>query len=265
MRNNFKENGRMRVRYETSEERRKILRILEEQYGFRIAKEQKEIAQIDPLSTRSFDINLKNRTMHYEIRPMIGAAMMSSGVRFYSAQEFFRVAELGFKVVPRFPVFHIPHDGWEFPEELMESVCISHDLFMKYHEEMRDTDISRAVPNAYYGGDMCHTFRISRLLCDVERFIGPEEIMEQYGMGFCYEKAYDGTVIKHVTRTLKEKTLAHYRKHHEWMGSVTAIPGFCCLICTAIPTGSFLQTSCGMAAKPRTSASERMIVSRLRN
>ena len=265
MRNNFRKYGDMRVRFETPEERAGIIRILEEQRGFQIDEDLKRLTKIHPYDTRTFDFNLKFKTYNYCIRPFIGAAMMSSGVRFYSAQEFFRVAELEFKVVPRFPVFHIPHDGWEFPEELMESVCIPHDLFMKYHEEMRDTDISRAVPNAYYGGDMSHSFRISRMLCDVERFIGPEEIMEQYGMGFCYEKAYDGTVIKHVTRTLKEKTLAHYRKHHEWMGSVTAIPGFCCLICTAIPTGSFLQTSCGMAAKPRTSASERMIVSRLRN
>ena len=26
--------------------------------------------------------------------------------------------------VPRFPVFHVPHDGWKFPEELMNSVCV---------------------------------------------------------------------------------------------------------------------------------------------
>ena len=121
---------------------------------------------------------------------------------------------------PRYPVFHVPHDGGEFPEELMESVCIPQDLFMKYHEEMRDTDILRVVPGACRGGDMCHTFRISRLLCDVERFIGPDEMMEQYGMGFCYEKAYDGTVIKQVTEALKEKTLKYYRDHHERMDRI---------------------------------------------
>ena len=220
MRNNFRKYGDMRVRFETPEERAGIIRILEEQRGFQIDEDLKRLTKIHPYDTRTFDFNLKFKTYNYCIRPFIGAAMMSSGVRFYSAQEFFRVAELEFKVVPRFPVFHIPHDGWEFPEELMESVCIPHDLFMKYHEEMRDTDISRAVPNAYYGGDMSHTFRISRMLCDVERFIGPEEIMEQYGMGFCYEKVWDGTVIKHVTETVKEKTLAHYRKHHAWMDGI---------------------------------------------
>ena len=213
MKNNFKKNGNMRVRFETPEERTEIIRILEEQRGFRIDEDLKQLTKIHPYDTRTFDINLKFKTYNYWIQPFIGAAMMSSGVRFYSAQEFFRIAELDFKVVPRYPVFHVPHNGWEFPKELMESVCIPQDHFMKYHEEMRDTDISRIVPSAYRGGDMCHTFRISRLLCDVERFIGPEEIMEQYGMGFCYEKAYDGTVIKHMTEALKEKTLKHYKDH----------------------------------------------------
>lgn len=220
MKNNFRKNGVMRVRFETPEERSEIIRILEEQRGFRIDENLKRLTKIHPNDTRTFDLNLKFKTCDYWIQPFIGAAMMSTGVRFYSAQEFFRIAELGFKVVPHYPVFHVPHNGWKFPEDLMESVCIPPDLFMQYHEEMRDTDISRAVPDAYRGGDMCHTFMVSRLLCDVERFIGPEEIMERYGMGFCYEKAYDGTVIKHVTEDLKEKTLAHYREHQAWMDKI---------------------------------------------
>ena len=61
----------------------------------------------------------------------------------------------------------------------MKSVCIPRELFLKYHEEMRDTDIDRVIPDACRRGDMTHIFTISRLLCDVERFIGPEEVMEQ--------------------------------------------------------------------------------------
>ena len=188
MKNNFKKNGNMRVRYETAEERREILRILEEQRGFRIDEEQKRVTKVHPMSTRTFDINLKFKTIEYSIRPFIGAAMMSSGIRFYSAQEFFRIAELGFKVVPRYPVFHVPHAGWQFPFELLPSVCVSEEQFRRYHEQMSDTDAGMLVPEAYRGGDMYERFQISRLMCDVERFIGPEEEMEQYGMGFCYEK-----------------------------------------------------------------------------
>ena len=117
----------------------------------------------------------------------------------------------------RFPVFHVPHDGRIFPAELMESVCIPEREFLGYHHLMRDSAIREVVPEAYRDPRYLCCFEVSRLLCDVERFIGPEEIMEAYGMGFCYEKAYDGRKIKTVTDDLKEKTLRYYRQHHERM------------------------------------------------
>ena len=120
----------------------------------------------------------------------------------------------------RFPVFHVPHDGWQFPPELLDSVCIPEEIFLRYHRIMRDTGVSRMVPEIYRGGDMCEVFRISRLLCDVERFIGPEEIMERYGMGFCYEKAFDGAAIKQVTAKVREQTLKYYREHHARMDRI---------------------------------------------
>ena len=220
MKNNFKKNGNMRIRYETPEERREILRILEEERGFRIDEEQKRVTKIHPMSTRTFDVNLKFKTIQYGVRPFIGAAMMSSGVRFYSAQEFFRIAELGFKVVPRYPVFHVPHDGRRFPSELLPSVCVPEEQFMRYHRLMSDTKAGMLVPEAYRGGDMYERFQVSRLLCDVERFTGPEEEMEQYGMGFCYEKAFDGTQIKTVTDEVKTNTKKYYDEHHARMNSI---------------------------------------------
>ena len=219
MKNNFRKNGNMRIRFETPEERTEIIRILEGR-GFRIDEKLKKLTGIEPWDNRTFDINLKWKEYFYCVRPFIGAAMMSSGVRFYSAQEFFRIAESGFKTVPRFPVFHVPHDGREFPRELLASVRVPEEVFLRYHEKMRDTDMNRAVPEVYRGGHMCRSFPVSRLLCDVERFPGPEEVMERYGMGFCYEKAYDGTVIKQVTDEIRERTLRYYREHHAWMSTL---------------------------------------------
>lgn len=213
MKNDFRENGRMAIRFETPEERAGIIRILEEQCGIRIDEKLKQSGVIDPNDTRTFVINLKSRSFEYCIRPLIGAAMLSSGIRFYSAEEFFRIAELDFRVVPRFPVFHIPHTGEEFPREMMHSVCVPEETFRRYHTLMSDKEVWQFVPEAYYGGDMTERFRISRLMCDVERFIGPEEEMEEYGMGFCYEKAYDGTVIKTVTEELKEQARKYYDEH----------------------------------------------------
>ena len=220
MKNNFKKNGMIRVRFETEEERAEIIRTLENQCGIPVSERLKALTGFPAWDTKSFDISLRKRKYEYSIQPFIGAAMMSGGIRFYSAEEFLRLAETGFRKIPRFPVFHVPHDGNEFPEELMESVRVSPEEFRKIHETMRDTDVTRMVPGEYRGGDMCVKFPVSRLLCDVERFIGPEEEMEKYGMGFCYERAYDGRRIKNVTEDIRSRTLAWYREHHARMDAI---------------------------------------------
>ncbi len=115
----------------------------------------------------------------------------------------------------RIPVFHVPHDGDAFPKELMASVCVSKEAFLAYHERMRDTAVSEMVPQAWRGSENTLFFPISRLLCDVERFLGPTEPMERLGMGFCYERAFDGRPIKTVTEELRRKTLRYYRQHHD--------------------------------------------------
>ena len=115
----------------------------------------------------------------------------------------------------RIPIFHVPHDGGAFPVELTAAVCVPGDQFRYYHEKMRDTGTLEMVPPAWGGEDNTVYFPISRLLCDVERFVGPEEPMERLGMGFCYERAFDGTRIKSVTEELKRETLRWYHRHHE--------------------------------------------------
>ncbi len=116
--------------------------------------------------------------------------------------------------LPRFPVFHVPHDGWLFPPELMASVCIPESELTAFHETMRDKDVYDMIPYEYRGEETTARFRVSRLLCDVERLIGPAEIMERLGMGFCYEKAYDGRTIKRVTPMTKALTRRYYDEHH---------------------------------------------------
>jgi len=169
-----------------------------------------------PNSTHLLHVQLRNGIIDYCPRPFICAAMCSGGARFYSVGEFERIVELGFRKVPRYPVFHVPHDGTAMPYDLLTDICVPEETFLMYHAKMRDTDVRKMIPRPYVA-QMQHVFPISRLLCDVERFIGPEEIMEQYGMGFCYEKAYDGTRIKNVTDGLKMRTMDYYREHHEYM------------------------------------------------
>lgn len=118
---------------------------------------------------------------------------------------------------PRFPVFHVPHDGHLLPKEPLASVCVPMEDFLFYDAVMRDVGVAQLVPRAYATRLNTERFPISRLLCDVERFIGPEEIMERYGMGFCYERAYDGRKIKTVTEELRELTRRCYDAHHASM------------------------------------------------
>ena len=118
---------------------------------------------------------------------------------------------------PRFPLFHVPHDGGQFPEKLLETLCISRKQFKWYHDQMRDLHVEELIPEEYRSSLHTERFPVSRLLCDVERFPGPEEPMERYGMGFCYERVYDGTKIRTVTDELKEKTMVCYRAHQERM------------------------------------------------
>ncbi len=116
---------------------------------------------------------------------------------------------------PRIPLFHIPHAGDTFPGELMESVCISSEDFFACHEQMKDAGALMLTEHSYQFEPVTIVFPVSRLLCDVERFIGPEEVMERYGMGFCYEKAFDGRQIKNVNDSLRGKTMKYYLAHHE--------------------------------------------------
>ena len=115
---------------------------------------------------------------------------------------------------PRWPIFHVPHDGDALPPELLASVQIPMARFLRYHAEMRDALVRELIPSLWREEEHALLFPVSRLLCDVERFLGPEEIMERYGMGFCYERVYNGTQIKRVTDELRQQTLRYYGEHH---------------------------------------------------
>ena len=130
--------------------------------------------------------------------------------------------ERGIRNGPRFTVIHVPHAGTRFPPELMAAVRVPEEEFLRYHESMSDTEVWRLAPDAYPAGGETVRFDVSRLLCDVERFIGPEEEMERYGMGFCYRKAWDGRTVKNVTEEIRERTRRYYDAHHARMDALCA-------------------------------------------
>ena len=219
IRDSYKQTGWLFVHYESAFERVRLLDTVSA-LGIPVNYPNYSGIKFSEQDTNLFRIDIKNKKLDYIAQPFIGATMASSGVRFYSVGEFCRIAELGFEIVPRFPVFHVPHDGWKFPEELMESLCVPEQKFMTYHEKMRDKQIAGIIPKAQRTGSHTERFEIGRLLCDVERFIGSDEPMERYGMGFCYENAYDGTKIKDITPELLKRTRVYYDKHHERMNAL---------------------------------------------
>ena len=207
------------VKAESGEERLRFFDAVEK-HGIPVRDCWRETDFTWPRDTCLFAVDLREKKLENLPEPHICAAMVSSGVRIFSVSEFLRLEELGFPKSTRCPVFHVPHAGDGRPRELMDSVCIPIETFEFYHERMRDTGVWELVPGPYRTAAQSAHFPISRLLCDVERFIGPEEIMERYGMGFCYERAFDGTRIKNVTDELREETLVYYREHHRHVDQI---------------------------------------------
>ena len=120
--------------------------------------------------------------------------------------------EKNWKRISRVPVFHVPHDG-RLVECRLQMFCIPAEKVWFYHEKMRDKNVAELIPPEYRRRDYTVEFPISRLQCDTERFKGPEEIMNKYGMGWSYSKAYDGTVINENPGSRYE-ILRNYDRYH---------------------------------------------------
>lgn len=91
--------------------------------------------------------------------------------------------------------------------------CVPEEQIRFYHDQMRDKHVRTLIPALNEGEGETVRFLFSRLMCDAERLEGPEEIMEKYGMGIWYEKAYDGTVINRRHKHRPEY-YRYYRTYH---------------------------------------------------
>ena len=122
--------------------------------------------------------------------------------------------------VPRFPLFHVPHDG-RLIKCRLGMFCIPAEKVWFYHEKMRDKNVAELIPPEHRRWCSTVEFPISRLQCDTERFKGPEEIMNKYGMGYSYSKAYDGTVINEYPGSRYE-ILRNYDRYHWLINSLVS-------------------------------------------
>ena len=142
-RNDFRKYGDIRVMYESVQERIRAGEILEER-GFDVPAELKDPAVPTVSATNLLDINIRWKKLDYQVPAFICGCMGSSGVRLYSVPELERIAELKYRVVPRFPVFHVPHDG-SLHRSRIQMFCIPEEKVMYYHEKMRDKYVAELI------------------------------------------------------------------------------------------------------------------------
>ncbi len=148
-----------------------------------------------------------NKKKYYSNSPaMMACAVLS----FYpiSFEEYMVYYEFLKKKDRRQFIVHIPHAGDRFPENI--KLNVDEEEKIRQHRAMKDDYIKDIVPKYY---DHLIKFDISRIVCDVERFL-ENEPMEKYGMGFCYKKGYNGRTIR-LEDYSPDEELKYYKQHHK--------------------------------------------------
>ena len=191
------------VNYEGKEERDRLIEFLEKE-GF-----EPGVIYTPTGDRYGFVIDF-NKKEYWSRSPAMMACIVSA---FYqiSVDEFMFCYEYVKKEDRRQFIVHIPHAGEEFPKEI--KLDVDENEKCRQHEAMKDDYLEDIVPKYY---DHLIKFDISRIVCDVERFL-ENEPMEKYGMGFCYKKGYNGKTIRWENEDCvysPDKELKYYKQHH---------------------------------------------------
>lgn len=110
-------------------------------------------------------------------------------------------------------LIHIPHSSYIIPKKYKELFFLNEDEL--HIEQLKMTD---SYTNELFDikGIQKLIFRISRLICDVERFRNEnDEEMTRQGMWVCYTKTSDGKPLKKADNNHRKEILEkYYDKHH---------------------------------------------------
>lgn len=116
-------------------------------------------------------------------------------------------------------IVHIPHSSTVIPEVFRPEFLVQEEVLQKELLCMTDWYTDELFTCAG-----CHMIvhNVSRLVCDPERFLDPdEESMWQKGMGMYYTRTSDGERMKKSPLSSKDgwqsyaRALAVYQKHHD--------------------------------------------------
>ena len=120
--------------------------------GYRFFNVNRRDFRDDPDRYRYFPLHIDTTDRYVSVMNVTSAAAACTRKRTYTPDEFLLLREHGLQTDLPEVLFHVPHDGWKFPKELMSSVCIPKDEFMKYHEIIRDKHVFQLIPAAYRTG-----------------------------------------------------------------------------------------------------------------
>ena len=104
-------------------------------------------------------------------------------------------------------ILHIPHSSTNTQEYELNNRCRElHRMTDHFTDELyQNSDATKIV------------FKLSRLICDVERFAkDEEESMSKFGMGVCYTTDTEGKKLRDVSKVEKDEILKnYYHPHHK--------------------------------------------------
>jgi N-formylglutamate deformylase len=107
-------------------------------------------------------------------------------------------------------ILHVPHSSNHIP--LRKGYTVSDELIEA--EILKLTDWY--TEDLFHSNDLMVIAPFSRVFCDTERFADDtQEVMSKVGMGVCYERSDDGSLLRQVSKELKNTILQNYYwKHH---------------------------------------------------
>lgn len=136
-------------------------------------------------------------------------------------------------------VIHIPHSSLYIPEDFKGLFVINEHEIEKEHLKMVDRYTDELFSHSRFQTYI--VARVSRLLCDVERFRNDKnEIMSQVGMGTVYTHTCEGKLLKQYSNDDKNKILSlYYDPHHEKLTKLVEKSLSCYNKCLIIDGHSF--------------------------
>lgn len=110
-------------------------------------------------------------------------------------------------------LIHIPHSSMNIPKEYKNSFTADTKTIKKNIIALTDYQTQDLYNHPEHQNKII--FKVSRLLCDVERFEkDQDEIMAKYGMGVVYTKGPYGETLRTTNENIREEIIEKYYKPH---------------------------------------------------